>query len=80
MEAVDKDGDGDAHFALLEAPGLTLPGVTVVDVGLHLRPDPLPEPGDYLSAVGPVYPGSYGQRQIEATAIRFVRQRERRRR
>ena len=75
VEAVDPDGDGDAHFALAEQPGLTLPGVTVIDVGLRLRPDPLPGPGDFLSAVGPVYTGSYGQRQIEATSIRFTPQR-----
>lgn len=74
VEAVDPDGDGDAHFALAEQPGLTLAGVTVIDVGPHLRPDPLPGPGDFLSAVGPVYRGSYGQRQIEATAIRFTLQ------
>lgn len=73
VEAVDPDGDGDAHFALVERPGITLPGITVVDVGLHLRPEPLPGPGDYLSAVGPVYTGSYGQRQIEATEINFTR-------
>lgn len=73
VEAVDPDGDGDAHFALLSRPGITLPGVTVIDVGPHLRPDPLPRPGDYMSAVGPVYPGSRGQAQIEATAIRVKR-------
>lgn len=71
VEEVDPDGDGDAHFALASEEGITLPGITVVDVRSDLRPDPLPGPGDYLSAVGPVYPGSYGQKQVEATAIRF---------
>lgn len=71
MEAIDPDGDGDAHFVLASREGITLPGVTVVDVGAHLRPRPLPEPGDYLSAVGPVHTGSYGQAQIEATEIRW---------
>lgn len=75
VEAVDPDGDGDAHFALSSEEGITLPGITVVDVSVDLRPEPLPGPGDYLSAVGPVYPGSYGQAQIEATAIRVARQR-----
>lgn len=73
VEAVDPDGDGDVHFALASGEGITLPGITVVDVGIHLRPAALPEPGDYLSAVGPVYPGSRGQLQIEATAIRVAR-------
>jgi hypothetical protein len=75
VEEVDPDGDGDAHFALASPESITLPGITVVDVGPHLRPDPLPGPGDYLSAIGPVYPGSFGQKQIEATAIRFTRRR-----
>lgn len=73
VERVDPDGDGDAHFALADRQGITLPGISVVDVGRHLRPHPLPEPGDWLSAIGPVYPGSYGQRQVEATEIRFLR-------
>src|SRR5690606_12769461 len=75
VEAVDPDGDGDAHFALASREGITLPGITVVDVGIHLRPDPLPGPGDYLSAIGPVYRGSFGQSQIEATEIKVARQR-----
>ncbi len=54
--------------------GLTAPGITVVDVRRDLRPRPLPGPGDRLSAAGPVYTGSYGQRQIEATEV-FVRER-----
>jgi len=42
----------------------------VIDVSRELRPEPLPEPGQILSAAGPVYRGSYGQRQIEATEVR----------
>ena len=34
-----------------------------------LRPHPLPGPGDLLSAAGPVYTGSYGQRQIQAVEV-----------
>ena len=41
----------------------------MIDVSAELRPDPLPRVGDELAAAGPVYPGSYGQRQIEAVAI-----------
>lgn len=73
VEGVDPDGDGDAHFVLLSGDGITAPGITVVDVAAELRPRPLPGPGDLLAAAGPVYPGSYGQEQIQATAIDFVR-------
>ena len=73
VERVDPDGDGDAHFVLLDSEGVTAPGITVVDVAAELRPRPLPDPGDTLSAAGPVFPGSYGQRQIEADVIRVTR-------
>jgi hypothetical protein len=53
----------------LDSKGVTAPGITVVDVAADLRPRPLPGPGDVLSAAGPVLPGSYGQRQIEADVI-----------
>jgi hypothetical protein len=72
VEAVDPDGDGDAHFVLLSDEGITTPGISVIDVARDLRPKPLPGPGDLLSAAGPVYRGSYGQRQIEATAVRVA--------
>lgn len=48
---------------------ITGPGISVIDVSAELRPHPLPGVGDELAAAGPVYPGSYGQRQIEAVAI-----------
>ena len=70
VERVDPDGDGDAHFVLLSSNGVTAPGITVVDVRRGLRPSRLPGPGDSLSAQGPVFTGSYGQRQIQANAIR----------
>jgi hypothetical protein len=69
VEAVDPDGDGDAHFILASPEGISAPGVSVIDVPRDLRPDPLPQVGDRISAAGPVYPGSYGQRQIEATVL-----------
>jgi hypothetical protein len=72
VERVDPDGDGDAHFVLISAQSVTLPGITVVDVERELRPHPLPGPGDLLAAAGPVYRGSYGQRQIQATEIRVA--------
>ena len=73
VERVDPDGDGDAHFVLLSDESITAPGVSVIDVAAGLRPDPLPRPGDELAAVGPVYRGSHGQRQIEAIAVRVGR-------
>ncbi len=73
VERVDPDGDGDAHFVLLSDDSITAPGISVIDVGPELRPDPLPGPGDLVAAAGPVYTGSYGQRQIQATAVEAVR-------
>jgi hypothetical protein len=69
VERVDPDGDGDAHFVLLSSQSVTAPGLTVVDVKRSLRPSPLPGPGERLSAAGPVYRGSHGQRQIEAIEV-----------
>ncbi|HEU5143343.1 MAG TPA: hypothetical protein VFU04_09330 [Solirubrobacterales bacterium] len=66
VERVDPDGDGDAHFVVADQQGITLPGLTVVDVRKGLRPDPLPGVGDLVSAAGPVQTGSYGQSQIHA--------------
>lgn len=73
VERLDPDGDGDAHFVLLSRESITAPGISVIDVRADLRPHPLPVPGDQLAASGPVYEGSFGQRQIQADAIRFRR-------
>ncbi len=70
VERVDPDGDGDAHFVLISDESITAPGISVIDVRAELRPDPLPRPGDFVAASGPVYEGSYGQRQIQADAVR----------
>jgi hypothetical protein len=75
VERVDPDGDGDAHFILASRQSITAPGISVIDVKRSLRPSPLPSRGDRLSAAGPVYRGSYGQRQIEATELRVTRSR-----
>jgi hypothetical protein len=69
VERVDPDGDGDAHFVLASRESITGPGISVIDVNRSLRPSPLPGHGDRLSAAGPVYRGSYGQRQIEAVEL-----------
>jgi hypothetical protein len=68
-ERVDADGDGDAHFVLASEEGITGPGISVIDVAAGLRPRPLPLRGDLVSAAGPVYEGSYGQRQIQAIEV-----------
>ena len=73
VERVDPDGDGAAHFVLASREGVTGPGISVIDVKKSLRPSPLPGPGDRISAAGPVYRGSYGQRQIEAVELHVAR-------
>ena len=73
VEAVDPDGDGDAHFVLLGSDSITVPGISVIDVRVDLRPDPLPGVGDLISAAGPVFPGSYGQSQIQADELNVAR-------
>jgi hypothetical protein len=70
VERVDPDGDGDAHFVLLSDESITAPGVSIIDVRSDLRPNPLPGPGDRISAAGPVYSGTAGQKQIEAVVVR----------
>jgi hypothetical protein len=69
VEQVDPDGDGDAHFVILDPQSITLPGLTVIDVRKGLRPHPLPGLGDLISAAGPVQTGSYGQSQIHALEL-----------
>jgi hypothetical protein len=73
VERVDPDGDGDAHFVIVDPQGITLPGLTAIDVRKGLRPHPLPGPGDLVSAAGPVQTGSYGQRQIHALELHVAR-------
>jgi hypothetical protein len=69
VERVDPDGDGDAHFVIVDPQGITLPGLTAIDVRKGLRPHPLPGAGDLISAAGPVQTGSYGQSQIHALEL-----------
>jgi hypothetical protein len=73
VERVDPDGDGDAHFVIADPQGITLPGLTAIDVRKGLRPRPLPGPGDLISAAGPVQTGSYGQSQIHALELHVAR-------
>ena len=73
VEAVDPDGDGDAHFITESKEGVTASGLTVFDVRTDLRPDPLPEVGDLVGGAGPVFRGSYGQKQIEVVEFHVAR-------
>jgi len=72
VEAVDPDGDGDAHF-VLAGGDVTAPGVSVIDVERERRPRRLPRSGELVSAAGPVFTGSHGQRQIQATELHYQR-------
>lgn len=69
VERVDPDGDGDAHFVIRDPQGITLPGLTAIDVRKGLRPDPLPRHGVLVSAAGPVQVGSHGQDQVHAVVL-----------
>ena len=56
VEAVDPDGDGDAHF-VLAGGRITAPGISAIAVRRELRPRPLPGVGDWVSAAGVVWTG-----------------------
>ncbi len=73
VEAVDPDGDGDAHFVTTSNEGVTFPGVTIFDVRTDLRPEPLPGVGDLVGGAGPVFRGSRGQKQIEVVEFHVAR-------
>jgi hypothetical protein len=72
VEAVDPDGDGDAHY-VLAGGRVTAPGQCVIDEAKAKRPRRLPKPGELVSAAGPVYTGSHGQNQIEAVELHHQR-------
>ena len=72
VEAVDPDGDGDAHF-VLAGGRITAPGISAIAVRKELRPARLPQVGDWVSAAGVVSTGSHGQRQIEAEVLHIAR-------
>jgi hypothetical protein len=70
VESVDPDGDGDLHV-VVAGGSVTAPGLSVLDVSAALRPRHDPRVGDWAAASGPVYRGSYGQRQIQAERVRL---------
>lgn len=69
LESVDPDGDGDLHLVLASRSSITLPGITVLDIRADLRPARDPRIGDWAAGAGPVYEGSYGQRQIQVDRV-----------
>jgi hypothetical protein len=75
IESVDADGDGDLHVVATRLRGsdVTGGGLVVFDVNRLLRPRRDPAPGDVVTGAGPVYKGSFGQRQIEVDEFRLAR-------
>jgi hypothetical protein len=73
VERVDPDGDGDLHVVVSDRRGVTLRGLTAIDVSKDLRPRRDPRVGERAAAMGPVQTGSYGQSQIHALVFRTRR-------
>jgi hypothetical protein len=75
IESVDADGDGDLHVVATRLRGSDVTGgnLVVFDVNKSLRPKRDPAPGDVVTGAGPVYKGSFGQRQIEVDEFRLAR-------
>ena len=75
VESVDADGDGDLHVVATRTRGdaVTGRGIVVFDVNKFLRPRRDPKPGDVVTGAGPVFKGSFGQRQIEVDEFRVKR-------
>jgi hypothetical protein len=73
VERVDPDGDGDLHVVVTDRRGVTLRGLTSIDVSKELRPRRDPRVGERAAAMGPVQTGSYGQSQIHALVFRTRR-------
>ncbi len=73
VERVDPDGDGDLHVVVTDRRGVTLRGLTAIDVSEELRPRRDPRIGERAAAMGPVQTGSYGQSQIHALVFRARR-------
>jgi hypothetical protein len=73
VERVDPDGDGDLHVVVADRRGVTLRGLSAIDVSKDLRLRRDPRIGERAAAMGPVQTGSYGQDQIHALVFRTRR-------
>jgi hypothetical protein len=73
VQAVDPDGDGDAHLAVLDRHGLTYAGITVVKLTRDMRRRRLPRTGEEVSAAGPVQASSTGAPEIRASELHVAR-------
>ncbi|MCK9247519.1 MAG: hypothetical protein M0P31_00855 [Solirubrobacteraceae bacterium] len=76
IESVDPDGDGDLHVIVRERHpdgGVTLPGISVLDVRPALRPERDPRRGEWVTGSGPVFRGTYRQKQVQTDVFRVWR-------
>lgn len=74
IQSLDPDGDGDLHVVAVGG-SVTGPGLTVFDVRTALRPRRDPRPGEWVTGAGPVFRGSYRQKQIQVDVFRVWRPR-----
>jgi hypothetical protein len=73
VQAVDPDGDGDAHIAVVDRRSLTYPGVAVIKLTRDMRPRRLPRQGDEVAAAGPIQKSSDGSPEIRAGELHVGR-------
>ncbi|EHN09052.1 hypothetical protein PAI11_41170 [Patulibacter medicamentivorans] len=76
IQSRDPDGDGDLHVIVreqLDEGGVTLPGISVLDVRASLRPKRDPRDGELVTGAGPVFRGSYRQKQVQVDVFRVWR-------
>ena len=70
--AIGVDGLDGQHASRVSG-AVRLAGIAVFDVSRALRPPRDPRPGDRVTGAGPVYRGSFRQRQIEVRTFRVAR-------
>jgi hypothetical protein len=70
VQAVDPDGDGDAHIVLASRQSLTLPGISVLKVDERHRPAQLPGFGQWVTAIGYLYAGSHDEDNLWVLGMR----------
>ena len=73
VQAVDPDGDGDAHIAVADRRSLTYPGVAVIKLTREMRPSRLPRQADQVAAAGPIQRSSDGSPEIRASVLHVRR-------